>query len=114
MLMNGNLSIADINSKIEEAQDLRAEMERREASSTSVNVEVIPYLDDSTTGEDNNNIGKPAGSLMNYRSENVLNLQIIAFKKSNYCKISHLKTKYCCKISHFTKNIRTFAPFKDT
>jgi len=44
-------------------------------------------------------------SLMNYRSENILNLQIIAFKKSNNCKISHLKTKYCCKISHFTKKI---------
>ena len=42
---------------------------------------------------------------MNYRSENILNLQIIAFKKSNNCKISHLKTKYCCKISHFTKKI---------
>jgi len=59
--MNGNLSIADINSKIEKAQDLRAEMLQREAISTSENIEVIPYLDDSTTGEDNNNIGKPAG-----------------------------------------------------
>lgn len=52
--------------------------------------------------------------LVNYRSENVLNLQVIAFKKPKYCKISHLKTKYSCKISHFTKKIRTFAPFKDT
>ena len=59
--MNGNLSIADINSKIEKAQDLRAEMLQREAISTSENVEVIPYLDDSTSGEDNDNIGKPAG-----------------------------------------------------
>jgi len=59
--MNGNLSIADINLKIEAAQDLRAEMEQREASSTSENVEVIPYLDDSTSEDDNNDIGKPAG-----------------------------------------------------
>ena len=59
--MNGNLSIADINLKIETAQDLRAEMEQRESSSTSENVEVIPYLDDSTSEDDNNDIGKPAG-----------------------------------------------------
>lgn len=59
--MNGNLSIADINSKIEKAQDLRAEMKQREASSTSEKVEVIPYLDDSTSVEDNNDIGKPTG-----------------------------------------------------
>ena len=59
--MSGNLSIADINLKIEAAQDLRAEMEQREASPTSENVEVIPYLDDSTSEDDNNDIGKPAG-----------------------------------------------------
>lgn len=59
--MNGNLSIADINSKIEKAQDLRAEMLQKEAISTSENIEVIPYLDDSTSGEDNDNIGKLAG-----------------------------------------------------
>lgn len=58
--MNGNQSIADINSKIEKAQDLRAEMLQREAISTSENIEVIPYLDDSSSGEDNKNIGKPA------------------------------------------------------
>lgn len=58
--MNGNQSIANINSKIEKAQDLRAEMLQREAISTSENIEVIPYLDDSSSGEDNNNIGKPA------------------------------------------------------
>lgn len=36
-------------------------MEQRESSSTSENVEVIPYLDDSTSEDDNNDIGKPAG-----------------------------------------------------
>ena len=36
--MNDNLSIADINSKIEKAQDPRAEMLQRRAISTSENI----------------------------------------------------------------------------
>ena len=58
--MKGNLTIAEINSKIEDARDLREEMEQRKASSTSENIEVIPYLDD-TAEEDTKNLGKPHG-----------------------------------------------------
>ena len=59
--MKGNLTIAEINSKIEDARDLREEMEQRKASSTSENIEVIPYLDDDTAEEDTKNLGKPHG-----------------------------------------------------
>lgn len=53
--MNGSITIAELNAKIEEGQEVRAEKERLENP-----IEIVPYPDDDTV-EDDGNYGKIPG-----------------------------------------------------